>query len=317
MSKTAVQRERQNLAMIVRGLEAQTPAVLIGRLLSSLRLYLNKQFQAQWDDSELSKHQENCVFTFYRTFTAASSALSSLGHVYTAIGDYPNALASHKQCALLAKQRKDQLAEARELGNMGAVYIAMGDFASAVQCHEQHLDIAKVQGDKREEARAYSNLGSAYHYRRDFDKAASYHARVLELAQELQDRAIEMRAYAGLGHAARCMQDLERAKQYHEQQLSIAEGLKDRAAEGRASSNLGKQNYNKNFNKHLKSQPFNSRRYGVRPLKHISFPTSYLFLNACNMGAQNKSSPSYQSVFNLFLSFMVPSGAFLILSPRA
>ncbi|XP_032366889.1 LOW QUALITY PROTEIN: tetratricopeptide repeat protein 28-like, partial [Etheostoma spectabile] len=170
---------------------------------------------------------------------AASMALSSLGHVYTAIGDYPNALASHKQCVLLAKQSKDQLSEARELGNMGAVYIAMGDFDNAVQCHEQHLGIAKALENKREEARAYSNLGSAYHYHRNFDKAMSYHTHVLELAQELEEKSIEMRAYAGLGHAARCMQDLERAKQYHEQQLSIAEGLKDRAAEGRASSNLG------------------------------------------------------------------------------
>uniref|UniRef100_A0AAZ3PME7 CHAT domain-containing protein n=1 Tax=Oncorhynchus tshawytscha TaxID=74940 RepID=A0AAZ3PME7_ONCTS len=170
---------------------------------------------------------------------AASMALSSLGHVYTAIGDYPNALASHKQCVLLAKQSKDQLSEARELGNMGAVYIAMGDFENAVQCHEQHLGIAKALTNKREEARAYSNLGSAYHYHRNFDKAMSYHTHVLELAQELEEQPIEMRAYAGLGHAARCMQDLERAKQYHEQQLAIAEGLKDRAAEGRASSNLG------------------------------------------------------------------------------
>ncbi|EFB22574.1 hypothetical protein PANDA_020278 [Ailuropoda melanoleuca] len=176
--------------------------------------------------------------TLNRLFQAASSALSSLGHVYTAIGDYPNALASHKQCVLLAKQSKDELSEARELGNMGAVYIAMGDFENAVQCHEQHLKIAKDLGNKREEARAYSNLGSAYHYRRNFDKAMSYHNYVLELAQELMEKAIEMRAYAGLGHAARCMQDLERAKQYHEQQLGIAEDLKDRAAEGRASSNL-------------------------------------------------------------------------------
>lgn len=160
--------------------------------------------------------------------------------MYTAIGDYPNALASHKQCVLLAKQSKDELSEARELGNMGAVYIAMGDFENAVLCHEQHLKIAKDLGIKREEARAYSNLGSAYHYRGNFDKAMSYHSSVLELARELAEKAIEMRAYAGLGHAARCMQDLERAKQYHEQQLGIAEDLRDRAAEGRASSNLGK-----------------------------------------------------------------------------
>uniref|UniRef100_A0AAQ6IQ82 Tetratricopeptide repeat protein 28 n=3 Tax=Anabas testudineus TaxID=64144 RepID=A0AAQ6IQ82_ANATE len=170
---------------------------------------------------------------------AASAALSSLGHVYTAIGDYPNSLASHKQCVLLARQTQCQLSEARQLGNMGAVYTALGDFTNAVQCHEQHLEIAKTLENRREEARAYSNLGSAYHSQRDFDKAISYHTRVLELAQEQGDRAIEMRAYAGLGHAARCMQDLERARQYHQHQLEIAEELQDRAAQGRASSNLG------------------------------------------------------------------------------
>lgn len=77
-------------------------------------------------------------------FQAASDALSSLGHVYTSIGDYPNALASHKQCVLLARQTQCQLSEARQLGNMGAVYTALGDFTNAVQCHEQHLSIAKV-----------------------------------------------------------------------------------------------------------------------------------------------------------------------------
>lgn len=65
--------------------------------------------------------------------------------MYTAIGDYPNALASHKQCVLLAQQDRCRLTEARQLGNMGAVYTALGDFSNAVECHEQHLDIAKVR----------------------------------------------------------------------------------------------------------------------------------------------------------------------------
>ena len=65
------------------------------------------------------------------------------GHVYTAIGDYPNALASHKQCVQLVKQMGDSLQEAREIGNVGAVYLAMGEFESAVDCHTQHLRLAR------------------------------------------------------------------------------------------------------------------------------------------------------------------------------
>lgn len=47
---------------------------------------------------------------------AAATALTSLGHVYTATGDYSNALASHKQCVQLVKQMGDRLQEAREIG---------------------------------------------------------------------------------------------------------------------------------------------------------------------------------------------------------
>ena len=69
--------------------------------------------------------------------------------MYTSIGDYPNALASHKQCVLLARQSQCQLSEARQLGNVGAVYTALGDFANALKCHEQHLEVAKVTSTVR------------------------------------------------------------------------------------------------------------------------------------------------------------------------
>lgn len=68
--------------------------------------------------------------------------------MYTAIGDYPNALASHKQCVQLVKQMGDKLQEAREIGNVGAVYLAMGEFDSAVDCHTQHLRLARRMGDQ-------------------------------------------------------------------------------------------------------------------------------------------------------------------------
>lgn len=67
--------------------------------------------------------------------------------MYTAIGDYPNALASHKQCVQLVKQMGDSLQEAREIGNVGAVYLAMGEFESAVDCHTQHLRLARRLGN--------------------------------------------------------------------------------------------------------------------------------------------------------------------------
>ena len=87
---------------------------------------------------------------------AAAAALTSLGHVYTSIGDYQNALASHKQCVdLVRTQLDDKLQEAREIGNVGAVYLAIGDFDKAVECHMDHLSLAESLDNKVEAARAY------------------------------------------------------------------------------------------------------------------------------------------------------------------
>ena len=76
------------------------------------------------------------------------------------IGDYQNALASHKQCVdLVRTQLNDSLQEAREIGNVGAVYLAIGDFDKAVECHTEHLKLAESLNNQVEAARAYSNLG--------------------------------------------------------------------------------------------------------------------------------------------------------------
>ncbi len=101
----------------------------------------------------------------------------------------PNALASHKQCVLLAKQSKDQLSEARSWATWEPSTSPWVTSITPCRCHEQHLSIAKSLGNKREEARAYSNLGSAYHYRRNFDKAMSYHTHVWSSHKSSRRRA--------------------------------------------------------------------------------------------------------------------------------
>lgn len=94
----------------------------------------------------------------FKDSQAAASALTSLGHVYTAIADYSNALASHKQCVQLVKQMGDRLQEAREIGNVGAVYLAQGDFESAQDCHTKHLRLARKLNNQVEEARGNFNF---------------------------------------------------------------------------------------------------------------------------------------------------------------
>lgn len=109
----------------------------------------------------------------------AAAALTALGHVYQAIGDHQNALASHKQCIQIVKQSGDQLAEAREIGNCGTVYMSSGNFEKAIECHLEHVKLAKLMRNKVEEARAYSNLASAHHANRKYEQAMQFYEHVL------------------------------------------------------------------------------------------------------------------------------------------
>ncbi|XP_075590272.1 uncharacterized protein LOC124497851 [Dermatophagoides farinae] len=189
----------------------------------------------------LASHRYQLVLAMkHKHSEQAALALTSLGHVYSAIGDLKNALSSHQQCLQIIKQLGgDPLAEAREIGNVGSVHLAAGAFEKAIECHLEHVKLAKLLGNKTEEARAYSNLGSAYHYRRQYEQAIQFHEQVLRISQEIGDRTIESKAYAGLGHASRCMKDYIQAKRWYERQLDAALNTKDRTAEAKACSNLG------------------------------------------------------------------------------
>ncbi|OTF82303.1 Rapsynoid-like protein [Euroglyphus maynei] len=189
----------------------------------------------------LASHRYQLVLAMkHKHSEQAALALTSLGHVYSAIGDFKNALSSHQQCLQIIRQLGgDPLAEAREIGNVGSVHLAAGEFEKAIECHLEHVKLSKLLGNKAEEARAYSNLGSAYHYRRQYEQAIQFHEQVLRISQEIGDRIIESKAYAGLGHASRCMKDYIQAKRWYERQLDAALNTKDRTAEAKACSNLG------------------------------------------------------------------------------
>ena len=64
---------------------------------------------------------------------------------------------------------KDNQAAGSALTSLGHVYTATGDFDKAQECHMEHLGLAQTLGNKAEEARAYSNLGSSYHYKRNYE----------------------------------------------------------------------------------------------------------------------------------------------------
>lgn len=68
-------------------------------------------------------HIHVCIWFFAHSgkhMSEVASALTALGHIYTATGDLKAALRSHKKCFQLVRELADQLAEAREIGKFKA-----------------------------------------------------------------------------------------------------------------------------------------------------------------------------------------------------
>ncbi|RUS73651.1 hypothetical protein EGW08_018583, partial [Elysia chlorotica] len=181
-------------------------------------------------------------------------AYGNLGSAYFTQGRYKESLANHRFQLVLAMKLKSRAVASSALSSLGHVYTAIGECVTNTikklfntclykkqryATFQEHLKIAREEKSNVEEARAYSNLGSAYHYRRDYNKATLFHKEVLKIAEQNKDKTLEARAYAGLGHAARCSGDTMSAKAYHEKQLDNALQTRDKVAEGRACSNLG------------------------------------------------------------------------------
>ncbi len=70
-----------------------------------------------------------------------TTALSSIGYVYDALGDKRKALDFYEQALLLQRQVGDRGGEATTLNNIGGVYDALGDKRKALDFYEQALPL--------------------------------------------------------------------------------------------------------------------------------------------------------------------------------
>lgn len=188
----------------------------------------------------LSSHRNQLVLALKGKFmNEATSALTSLGHVYTTIGDLTNALASHRQCLQIVRQVNDREKECIEIGNIATVLLALGDTERAIGMLEEQLRMAIESSYKLEKAKALCNLSSLYRLKGQYEEANNHAEQLLVIAQEINDKNVEVKAFAELGHTAKCLGKLGDAKKFYSRQLEVAITSRSRVNEAKACSNLG------------------------------------------------------------------------------
>ncbi|MSR84794.1 MAG: tetratricopeptide repeat protein, partial [Candidatus Latescibacteria bacterium] len=128
-----------------------------------------------------------------------ATTLTSLGGVYSALGDKQQALAYYQQALPLFRQVGDPSGEAATLTNLGLVYSALGDQQQALAYYQQALPLFRQVGDRSGEATTLTNMGSVYDALGDKQQALAYYQQALPLCRQVGDPSGEATTLNNLG----------------------------------------------------------------------------------------------------------------------
>ncbi len=168
-----------------------------------------------------------------------ADTLNSLGFVYTALGQNPQAIITLQQALAIHRQLGNRAGEARTLINLGAAHNRLGQSAQALLAYQQARDAAQAAGDRSLMATALNNLGITYYNTGQPQQSLEYYQRSLALLQELGDRRQEATTIANIASVYESTGQLQEALRYSQQAQSLYQQLGDRSGQATILNNLG------------------------------------------------------------------------------
>ncbi|MFC1835593.1 tetratricopeptide repeat protein [Thermodesulfobacteriota bacterium] len=168
-----------------------------------------------------------------------ANALSNLGNVYYAWGQYKKAVEHYETALAIRRELADRRGEGSILGNLGGVYYAWGQYKKAVDFFEKSLAICRDVGDRQDGANALNNLGLVYSVWGRYKKAVEFYEKSLVIKGELGDRGGEGKTLGNLGLVYSAWGQYKKAVELYERDLAICRELGDRKGEGSILGKLG------------------------------------------------------------------------------
>jgi predicted ATPase/class 3 adenylate cyclase len=158
-----------------------------------------------WVRGHLREGQARLESVLGKIGTAPASlradALSGLGMLLDASGDYERAKAHHEQALALYREIGDDLGIAEALDSLGIIALASGDLPEAKRLRQEALDLRRASGDERGIAVALINVGEIAYLEGDADHAIALFEEARELSLAVGDRWILSRALGNIGGA--------------------------------------------------------------------------------------------------------------------
>jgi serine/threonine protein kinase/tetratricopeptide (TPR) repeat protein len=170
---------------------------------------------------------------------AASSALTFLGSIASARGDYETAKSHLERSLAVQRQRGDQGAQAVVLFQLGRLAYSKGAWNEASDLLQQALELDQKTGDHPGAVDTTNYLGLVELGRQNNDRAVQLFTQARSLAEGYGDRRRRAHALVNLGNVANSKKDQKRAEELWREALAELRACGDRRNELVVLNNLG------------------------------------------------------------------------------
>ncbi len=122
-----------------------------------------------------------------------------------------SAIGYAQKALTLREEAGDLLGVAKSSGNLGLLYSAIGDYPGAVAAYQEAMSTGRRLGNRELVATALLNLGLAYHLQNLLDDAVAIYQECLGEARAVELHVIEVKALSNLAEALADLARLEEA----------------------------------------------------------------------------------------------------------
>ena len=168
-----------------------------------------------------------------------AKAMSTLGVVYTLLGDYQQALNYCRKALAIDEELGSSAGMARDFGNLGIIYQNLGDYSLAVEYHNQALAINREIGAKDGIAGNSSNLGTVYRRMGNYDSSMAYFLEALSICEELEDTSFICMLNGNIGNLYYSLGSYDKALEYLSEAVAGSNQRGEKARAARFTANIG------------------------------------------------------------------------------
>lgn len=172
-------------------------------------------------------------------FILEARSLNHLGICLVMVDDPTSALKILNEALALLDPSPDISLMTAILGNIGLAYSALGDYQNAVKSHKSVLEAAEKSGDDALRLNALINLADSNLQDKNYHSAQGFALVALDLAKELDSRPGLVIINDLLGMISSHQGNLKVAAEYHEGSFQHAQQIGDLLRQGIALANKG------------------------------------------------------------------------------